>query len=278
MRAALYGAWEAQRRRVPLRLVCAYQTVPVWGPTVTVTDDVWQRGWLRDVFGRAEGEVHQRYPDLSVQTKSMAGSSAGVLVAESAGASLVVVATRALKGLRGRLAGSTSAQVAAHAFGPVVVLRPETDFGPDPSAFVGLPVVVGMDGSAGSQHALEFAVEEALARQAEVVAVFVWDLFGVHGIEPMVEPDYALSDAAAKADRLVSEAVSGWSDRYPDLKISSIAVHSLDPVAALTDVGARAGLIVVGSRGHGGFLGLRLGSTGDGLIRSAYVPVAVVRS
>ena len=54
-------------------------------------------------------------------------------------------------------------------------------------------------------------------------------------------------------------------------------IHSVDPVDALTHARRDAGLIVVGSRGHGGFLGLRLGSTVDALIRHANAPVAVAR-
>jgi nucleotide-binding universal stress UspA family protein len=277
VRAALYGAWEADRRRATLRLVCAHQLVPPWGRAVAIADDAWQHGWLRDVLTKAHAAVEEAFPDVPVDTQAIAGTSAAVLVSESASASLVVLATHARDGVVGRLSGSVTAQVAAHAAAPVIALRPSGDFTADPANFLGRPIVVGMDGSDESQKALAFAVDEAVAREAAVQAVYVWDLFEVHAIEPLVEKDYALADAAEKAERLIGEATSGWADRYPDLQISSIAVHSLDPVAALRDVGSRAGLLVVGSRGHGGFLGLRLGSTVDGLIRTALTPVAVVR-
>jgi nucleotide-binding universal stress UspA family protein len=71
--------------------------------------------------------------------------------------------------------------------------------------------------------------------------------------------------------------VSGWSDRYPDLAIAHRIVYTFDAVDALLQAATETDLIVVGSRGHGGFLGLRLGSTVDGLIRLSSVPVAVVR-
>ena len=277
VRAALYGAWEADRRRVSLRIVCAHQLVPPWGPAIRIADDAWEHGWLRDQLAKVRASVVARYPGLTIQTRAELGSTPSVLVDESRSASLVVVATRATPGLMGHLTGSFSAQVAAHAECPVIVLRPLGEFRVDPAEFIGKPVLVGIDGSSESERALAFAVDQAIARESELQAIFVWDLFDVHDVQPIVDETYALTDATEKAERLVTEATSGWSDRYPDLKITSSAVHSLDAVAALTDVGARAGLIVVGSRGHGGFLGLRLGSTVDGLIRTAYAPVAIVR-
>ena len=70
--------------------------------------------------------------------------------------------------------------------------------------------------------------------------------------------------------------MSGWSDRYPDLAITHRIVYTFDAVDALLQASTEADLLV-GSRGHGCFLGLRLGSTVDGLIRLSSVPVAVVR-
>jgi nucleotide-binding universal stress UspA family protein len=276
-RAALYGAWEADRRRVPLRIVCAHQLVPPWGPAVVIADDAWEHGWLREQLAKARSAVAERYPDLAVQTRAELGSTPSVLVDESQTASLVVMATRATAGLVGHLTGSFSAQVASHAECPVMVLRPIGEFSDDPTEFRGKPVVAGIDGSPESERALAFAVDQAIARESELQAVFAWDMFDIHDVEPLVDESYSLTDSAEKAERLVTEATSGWSGRYPDLKITSSAVHSADAVATLAEIGSRAGLIVVGSRGHGGFLGLRLGSTVDGLIRIADAPVAVVR-
>jgi nucleotide-binding universal stress UspA family protein len=276
IRAALYGAWEADRRRLPLSIVLAHELAPL-GQAIVISDDSWEHAWLREQLGKARAAVADAYPHLTVRANSATGSTPSVLVEESRSASLVVMATHARPGMVGRLTGSFSAQVAAHAAAPVIVLRPVDEFAVDVRQFEGKPVVVGVDGSAESRKALAFAVDEAVARGSEVQAVYVWNLFGVHDIEPFVEETYALADAAEKAERLVTEATSGWSDRYPDLKIASIAMHGTDPVEALAEASARAGLTVVGSRGHGGFLGLRLGSTVDGLIRTAQSPVAVIR-
>ena len=275
-RAAAYGAWEAERRHVPLRLVFAHQPTPMWGPAMMLADDYeWVAGTVREMLRRAEKDVVDAHPDLSVQAVVISGSPGSALVEESRSASLVVVGTRSTGGLVGHITGSVAAQVAAHAHAPVVVLRPGNPLCADPAAFMGRPVMVGLDGSPESQLALEFAVEEALARDAKIQAVFVWSVLDVRGVGPLVE-GFLAEEEEAKALRLVTEATAGWSDRYPEVAITRRVVHADDPVDALTEICADAGLIVVGTRGRGGFLGLRLGSTSDGLVRNAGAAVVVV--
>ncbi len=273
-RAARYGAWEADRRHVPLRLVYADPPIPQYGPMLVIANDDPDGAWAHARFTEVEKLVAADYPELRVETAVAVGSPAGVLVAESKRASLVVLGTRATGGLAGHLAGSVAAQVSAHAEAPVTVLRGSGLTSPD--EFRGLPVMVGVDGSPGSEQAVAYAVEQALARGSQVHAVYVWNIIDVHDYG-VVAPDYVHADEEAKAARLLTEATSGWADRYPELTIRRRAEHELHPVAELCRLSAEAGLLVVGSRGHGGFLGLRLGSTVDGLVRYASVPVAVVR-
>lgn len=124
---------------------------------------------------------------------------------------------------------------------------------------------------------MDFAVEQAVARNAQLHAIYAWNVLEVHNIGPIVAEQFINADEEAKALRLLTEATEGWTDRYPDLHIVRRVIHSLEPAEALARARQDAGLIVVGSRGHGGFLGLRLGSTVDALIRHATAPVAVVR-
>jgi nucleotide-binding universal stress UspA family protein len=138
-------------------------------------------------------------------------------------------------------------------------------------------VVVGFDGSPESEKAMDFAVDQAVARDAHLHAIYAWNVLDVHDIGPIVAERFINADEEAKSLRLLTEATEGWTDRYPDLHIVRRVIHSLDPADALAQARHDAGLIVVGSRGHGGFLGLRLGSTVDALIRHAEAPVAVVR-
>ena len=278
VRAAEYGAWEAHRRRVPLRLVFGHQPAPMWGPGILLSDDfVTERPWIRDLLETEKKHVEDAYPDLSVEAVAVSGSAAGTLVEESRTASLMVVGTHASGGLRGHLSGSVAAQVASHAHAPVVVVRALEDPATDFDELRTRPVVVGLDGSEESDRAMAFAVDAAVARGVPVDAVFVWAVLPVHDIGPITPDTFDVAEVEAKAARLLSEATSGWSALYPDLVISHRAIHGVDPVEALVRASANAGMVVVGSRGHGGFLGLRLGSTVDGLIRYSAAPVAVVR-
>jgi nucleotide-binding universal stress UspA family protein len=278
MRAASYAAWESGWRRVPLRLVFAHQPTPMWGPNLLAADTYRrEQDWVRDTLATAHKQLASAHPEVAVDSAVISASPARALIEESRRASLVVVGTRATGGLVGHLSGSVAAQVAAHAHAPVVVVRPSSFTDPDPATFASAPVVVGLDGSVESEAALAFAVEQAVACGTDLRAVYVWNVVEVHDIGPIIADEYANADEEAKALRLLTEATQGWTERYPDLRITRRVIHSVDPADALAQASDGAGLLVVGSRGHGGFLGLRLGSTVDALIRHANAPVAVVR-
>jgi nucleotide-binding universal stress UspA family protein len=275
--AADYGAWEAKRRGVELHLLYVQQPAPLWGPSSLILDEyAWERDWVRTLLAKSVGEVHEAHPDVTVHAAARTGGAAGVLVDASAEAGLIVVGTRSFGGLLGHLAGSVAAQVAAHAAGPVVVVRGTAGRRCDAAMFAGRPVVVGVDGSEPSHRAIEFAVDQAVARGADLHAVLAWSVMDVHDAGDIVPVGFNLGEEAAKADRMLDEAMTGWLDRYPDLRIHRHAVHDIDPLAVLLAESKDAGLVVVGSRGVGGFAGLLLGATVDGLVRQAEVPVAVI--
>jgi nucleotide-binding universal stress UspA family protein len=262
------AAWEARRRQAPLRLVCGYQPVAAYGlVTVGYHLDVQERE-LRDMLSAEAARVRRRYPDLTVATEVVSGAPASVLVDESATASLVVVGSRGLGGFASLLAGSVSAQVAAHASAPVLVVRPPAARGTREIPGTG-PVVVGVDGSTGSGAAVEFAFDEAALRGTGLIAVYAWD-------PPPGNVGPALAQWAA--DEALADALAGWQDKYPDIHVQRRAIQSPVPVHTIIDQSDGASLIVVGPRGRGGFPGLRLGSVGDGLVRHASAPVAVVHT
>ncbi|MFC7615699.1 universal stress protein [Actinokineospora soli] len=163
-------------------------------------------------------------------------------------ACLVVLGSRGLGGFGGLLLGSTAVQVAAHARCPVVVVRGERSG----------DVVVGVDGSAHSVEAIAFAFGEAQRLGAGVVAVTAG----------------SQEDEAARA---LAESVAGWAERYPDVPVRRSVVRG-HAARALVDAAADAALLVVGSRGAGGFRGMLLGSVSQGVLHHATCPVAIVRS
>lgn len=133
-------------------------------------------------------------------------------------------------------------------------------------------IVVGVDHSEGSLEALEFAVEEAALRGVGLEVVWAWsdhlpasDLSGdaIDGV-----------DVGALAQVQLDELVAS---RIPeDIDVTVRAVID-KPESALMDSARSAGLLVVGARGQGGFLGLRLGSVSSKVTNRAQCPVAVVR-
>jgi nucleotide-binding universal stress UspA family protein len=76
---------------------------------------------------------------------------------------------------------------------------------------------------------------------------------------------------------VLSEQVSGWADKFPDTSVE-LLVRRDQPAHSLLAQAVRAQLVVVGSRGHGQFVGMVLGSVSNALVHHAPCPVAVVRT
>lgn len=147
------AAWEAHWRRLPLRLVHAYQPPVMYGPSVAfVYDAATPLRYARSLPRTEEERVRQRYPDLAVRTVTVVGEPSAVLLHECSGAALLVLGSRGMGSFRSLLLGSVSARVALHATVPVIVVRPPAGVDREPAG-----VVVGVDGSPNSAAAVEFA-------------------------------------------------------------------------------------------------------------------------
>lgn len=137
-------------------------------------------------------------------------------------------------------------------------------------------VVVGVDGSPQSLHAVDWAAQEALARQCplQIVHAFLWPLMKVPlGPSEFGPPDGGLQHAAEK---IVSTAVDRARLAAPGLEIrTDMPVRA--PAAALIDASQDAAVVVIGNRGLGGFTGLLLGSVGVQTAAHAACPVIIVR-
>ncbi|MFM2438322.1 MAG: hypothetical protein RLZ55_1141 [Actinomycetota bacterium] len=141
-------------------------------------------------------------------------------------------------------------------------------------------IVVGVDGSEASARALEWAVHEAELRRARLHAVWAWDYMagGTAWPGPAVEVTWDEAEqAAAVRARLKSAVEAGTAGRaLPHVDMSDVMGN---PAAALMDTAERVGaaMIVVGSRGRGGFTRLLLGSVSEQCATHAHCPVVVVR-
>ncbi len=137
-------------------------------------------------------------------------------------------------------------------------------------------IVVGIDGSKGSAAALHWALAEAKLRNAEVHAVYAWTYpyaAGVDVVGYVVGADEYQSMHQTTMETALREAVPDDTERSAIR--TSVVCDS--PGSALIKAGEQASMIVVGARGHGGFLGLILGSVSTQVVNHATTSVVVVR-
>ncbi|MFJ8932865.1 universal stress protein [Streptomyces sp. NPDC102364] len=135
-------------------------------------------------------------------------------------------------------------------------------------------LIVGIDGSEPSLHALDWAVDEAVRRATELRIVYAsrWEQYEAH----LPSNSLDRSSLQQHAEHLAAQGVERARQRAPQLTITSQVVPQ-DPTAALVEASRDAGAVVVGSRGHGTFTGLLLGSVSLPVAAHAECPVVVVR-
>lgn len=141
-------------------------------------------------------------------------------------------------------------------------------------------VVVGLDGSPGSCRAMALALEEARLRDDEVVAVHVYsytlpDLPDSAVGTPEVIQE-VIANAQRRASRCVDEALEAAGELAEGVTVTRHVVRDREPAKTLLDLSKGADLLVVGSRGLGGFAGLILGSVAQKCVQHATCPVIVV--
>jgi nucleotide-binding universal stress UspA family protein len=261
---------EASRRHLPL-LLCYARPIDVQGPTSETTFSP-SSPEGDAVLGQAVDRVRSLAPGVPVSTATAFGSPGPVLVDASRDAALVVVGARGRGTLASAMLGSTSIDVAAHARCPVMVVR---DL---PSVRTNRPgVVVGSDGSDLSNAAIAAAFLEADARGLPLTVVHAWFVdYNSTGLA-VLESAEVRRQLAEEEHAVAAEAVAGWSEKYPDVTVRQHVLNE-HPVKALVEHSDGAELVVVGSRGRGGFAGLLLGSVSQGVLHHAHCPVLVVRA
>ena len=213
-----------------------------------------------------------QHPDLAVSGHTGTGSAARSLVEASRRASLVVLGAHSGPP---RPLGSTVTQVATHAFCPVVVARRPADGtgGADEPR----RIVVGVDETPESHPALTFAFEQAASRGLSLVAVHSWWWQEAGGYLAGTDWEDHYHAVEETETSHIRSLVAGIRATYPQVDVVEKLVRG-HPVSALVEESATAELVVVGSRGRGGFVGLLLGSVSQRLLARAHGPVAVVRA
>jgi nucleotide-binding universal stress UspA family protein len=287
LEAARWAAFDAERRGTTLRLVHAVAAPAVGGypepsllaPTVTVH----MRQRAARLLQTTADHLGADHPGLRIEMVQQDGPPVPVLMDQSRKAFATVVGADGVGRISGVFFGSVSARLAEHGHGCIVIARadPVAPTASDPG-----DVVVGVDGSPQSQAAIGFAYEEAALRGATMVAIHTWNdkpLRRGLGSYPL-EIDASGIDQAQH--RLLETELAGWEQKYPEVPVQLRILRGRPAPNLLryahqitrTNGERRTQLIVVGSRGRGGFAGLLLGSTSQAVMIHADCSVAVVHT
>jgi nucleotide-binding universal stress UspA family protein len=140
-------------------------------------------------------------------------------------------------------------------------------------------IVVGIDHSKGANAALRFALEEARLRQATLRVVHAWQFAyvgatGLEGMLPVVGGEFEdfRQGGVVVLDEILRDVVADTHGVMIERRLDRGT-----PAAVLVEESRDADLLVVGSRGHGGFAQLLLGSVSQQCAQHAFCPVVIVR-
>ena len=271
-RALQWAVEEAKLRAVPLQIVVVWEEPVVdmgFGGGAIIDPTLAEVMKERGEQIAEQARVLVADSGLEVSAEAMVGPAASALVEASEHADLLVTGSHSKRGVAEILLGSTSSQVATHSKCPTVVVRPK------PVTHHRLGVAI--DGSEPGQRALDFAFEEASRRGWKLLVIHAWDVHVVgFDVDASTYPKGGIIDEVRDAeDRLSSEVLAGHRERYPDVEIEfHLGRGHADNV--VLEASEECDLLVVGSRGHGGFASLMLGSVSNRVLHHAECSVAVV--
>lgn len=279
MGAVDWAAAAARTHGWAIHLVCAYSLPSFAASTMdggfAAIDESRVRSSADEVLDAAEERLGE---GLNVTRSVETGDPTTVLADMSRDASLVVIGKRRGGGLADRILGAVSSALPPHAYCPTVVVPYAANARPN------IPVrriVVGMDGSDAARIALGAAINEAIAWKADLTVVSAVPLATggaalSWGLAPM-DPDELLADVQSGLDEIVGAALAEVGEAASGLSVDKHALGG-SGAALMTEFSTAVDMVVVGTRGRGGFAGLLLGSTSQSVIQHAQCPVLVVPS
>ena len=289
-----WAAAQALRLGWSLHVVCSYSLPSFTAASLdggyAALDDTAILDGAKSVL--EEAKVRAEATGVAVTASVTTGDPAGVLVDLSRDHGLVVVGTRGHGGFAGRLLGTVSSALPAHSHCPTVVVpylgedgertaisSVASNAGLEPvdqrPLFPIRRIVVGMDGSPTAEGAIRAALRQQQVWDCELVAVAGVPVGAGAGmlawLPAAVDHEAVLADVAEGLNVIVDRVLAD----FPGQKVRRIV---LDGTGAelLTEFSTASDLVVVGSRGRGGFAGLLLGSTSQAVLHHAKCPVMVI--
>ena len=268
-KATWWAANYAKHAGLTLQIVCAYSLPSYAAVSFDATytamgDDNAAHSDAQEILSKAKAIADEQ--GVEAATLIVTGDPASVFVELSRNYNLIVIGNRGKGGLAERLLGTTSSSLPAYAYCPIVVV-PYTD---DDGNLMHLnntitKVAVGSDESKWGLKALEIAADFADAWGAELDVI--------SAVPNMKGSEDEGVMASFKED--LDVRIKPLEESHPNLTINTQIVPG-PAVGALTKASYDHDVVVVGSRGRGGFTGLLLGSTSQGLLQHAVGPVYVV--
>ncbi|HEV7849465.1 MAG TPA: universal stress protein [Mycetocola sp.] len=226
------------------------------------------RSDIGQMLASAEELARTVAPGLEVATETRVGDPQADLIALSRDVEMVVVGSDSTGQDTSRRHGNRGFRIAAASTTPVAVV-PAVDY----SGRSG--VVVGVDGSPSSEHALVFAVEEAERLGQPLIAVNAWPNPVVYGYDLAFPVEY-VEDLTEIGNQTLARALDGVMGAHPNLQVRRIVAEG-DPVTVLSEVAEDASLIVVGSHGRGAVARFLLGSVSHGVLARLSAPTVIAR-
>ncbi|MBB2955105.1 nucleotide-binding universal stress UspA family protein [Bifidobacterium commune] len=269
-KATWWAANYAKHAGLMLQIVCAY-SLPSYAAVsfdstyTSMGDDSTAHLDAQEILSKAKAIADEQ--GVEAQTLIVTGDPSSVFVELSRNYNLIVIGNRGKGGLAERLLGTTSSSLPAYAYCPIIVV-PYTD---DDGKTLHLNntiqrVAVGIDASQWGIKALEISAELSDVNGAELDVIDA-----VPGLQGVSDEDGVYDSYMEDLETMLAPV----RQAHPDLKITKTIVPE-SAVSALTKASYDHDVVVVGSRGRGGFTGLLVGSTSQGLIQHSAGPVYVV--
>ncbi|WP_053801980.1 universal stress protein [Streptomyces rimosus] len=285
--AADWAAREALRRRLPLRLVHAWEGLTHQEREAIREDPAQQvpHYWARRILRTAENDLNLRHPHLRITADLVLVHPMAAVARATEAAQLLALGSRGLGGVTGFLVGSVAMSTVAHASKPVALVRAghraEDEHlldgaGKTSAATPYREVVVGLDARRPCEPVLEFAFDSAARRAAELRVVYLWNPPSVYADFPTAATELEVNRTfEARARQAVALALRPWREKYPDQPVVEV-LRTGKPARQLLAVAEGAGLLVVGRRIRRTAAGMHIGPVAHAVIHRAKCPVIVV--
>jgi len=270
--ALAWAAADAVAKRVPLTIAGVVDRPRLAGASVSrQLVDAAELAVRREIDG-AVARARSLADGIPVHGRVLTGDPAAELLRLANSAEEVVVGSHGTGQFGRLLIGSVGSRIAEHASCPAVVVRGNRTAD---------RVVVGFDTSPHSEPALRYGFDYADTHRMRLVVLHAYTLGTfAYPFVPYPVPPYPIAEEAARfrteATRAAEHSLGRWTEKYPEVEVSVQVVQG-SAAHELVDASRTAGLLVVGTRGHGGLAGMLLGSVSHAVLRHAFCPVAIAR-